>query len=471
MKTNSKRHLLTLTLVLSLFVSGASAQSTDDLLNFLIEKNVITLDDAAALRSDAALKEQEKPKDKSFKIEAEFRPRTEYRNGYQQLRTDTQVAAVFTNQRSRILFTYEQKNKLILHTSIQDIRVWGQNDPRSTAGTLQVFETYAEPFITPNFSIRIGRQKLAFDNQRLFAQNDWRANAGSHDALNFRYGSENLTSDLAFAFNQTSERVFGTDFTPTGFTNYKTLGVHYLRYKVTPNWVLSTINAADGYQDAIFKEKIYQRFTDGGRVEYENGGIYATFSGYYQSGKNATGKTIKAWYIQPEIRYTIPKSLVVRLGAEVFSGQDATKKSTIDNSFVALYGVAHRFNGSMDFFTRFPNDFNNAGLVNPYLFIIKNIGSKFELRSDFHTFYSENNFVVTDKKTKKTRTIDKYLGFENDWLLTYNPNDFTKLDVGFSYALPTDAMAVIKKVGNPKLTPTWAYVQITFKPQLFKTKF
>jgi hypothetical protein len=69
-------------------------------------------------------------------------------------------------------------------------------------------------------------------------------------------------------------------------------------------------------------------------------------------------------------------------------------------------------------------DVNNAGLVNPYLFISYNFNAKLSLRSDFHAFMSENNFV------KDGATLERYLGFENDWLLNYTLNDATKLEWG-----------------------------------------
>ncbi len=465
---------------LTLINTTTKAQSNDDLLNILIEKKVITIDDAASLRADAAIKQQDNPKDKSFKVDLDFRTRTEYRNGFRDLPTDTAVGALFTNQRSRVGFTYEQVNKFKFHTSIQDVRVWGSLDSRALTGNVQLFEAYVEPYITTTWSVKIGKQKLAFDNQRLFAENDWRTNPGTHDAVNFRYNSIKLTSDFVLAFNQTTERNFGTDFTPVGFINYKTLAVSYLKYKLIDTWTLSLINAADGYQDVKIKEKIHQRFTDGGRVEFEYKGFYATIAAYSQTGVNAQGTNLRAWYYQPEVRYVIPNSLTVRLGQEVFSGNNGLVKSGSDYSFNSLYGANHRFNGSLEYFTSKPADLGGAGLVNPYLFIIKNVGKKWELRADFHLFYSQNNLVYKDKDAnKKTINViaDKYLGAENDWLLTYKPNASTKIDIGYSFGNPTQSMEIIrsldaaKKVGSSTLTPNWFYVSLSFKPQLFKSVF
>jgi hypothetical protein len=478
-----------LLILLSLFSIGvAIAQPTsEDILNLLTNENILSKDKADSLRADIAVEQQKTPKDKTFTIDVDFRPRSEIRNGYGRLRRDTTRATLFTNMRSRILFTYKQEGKFVFHLSIQDIRVWGDKDPRSNAGTVQIFEAWAEPFFTPKFSVRMGKQKLAFDNQRLFAENDWRPNSGTHDAFNFKYYGSKLSSDLAFAWNQnaqdasTAERFF--DNTYNNAVPYKGLAVSYLRYAVNDKWTLSSINSAEAFQSIKpkdDKEQLYMRYTDGGRIEFQPGNWYFTASGYLQSGWLATGKKVTAWYIQPEIRYSKKDNFTVRLGVEIFSGDDdshVASNKVVDHNFSALYGVAHRFNGSMDFFTRFPADLGNAGLINPYLFVIKNVGKKIELRSDFHLFYSENNYITTKKSDDFDAgvTIPKYLGFENDFLFTYKPNSWTKIDAGASYALPTISMKEIlstaKGYGYAGLLPTWFYVSFSFKPQLFKAKF
>jgi hypothetical protein len=448
------------------FMSETYGQSANDILNVLVEQKTITQDKADSVRADYSIRQQTVLPDKKLRIDAEFRPRTEFRNGYQQLRNDTTTAAFFTNQRIRLSANYIYDNRFAMQFSIQDLRVWGQQDPRSTSATLQIFEGWVEPYITNKFSVRIGRQRLVYDNQRLFAENDWRLSAAVHDALNFRYNSARLTSELAIAYNQSSERYFGTDYAPTGFTNYKFLAVNYIRYKLKDRFTVTALNSTDGYQDKSNPEEMNFRYTLGGRLEYEFKGIYTTFSSYYQGGKNSSGTKLSAWYIQPELRITSSKGLLVRLGAEVMSGNNNSLSSNIDHSFVPLYGVAHRFNGSMDLITKFPADVSGAGLVNPYLFFIQPFLTKFEMRADFHTFYLQNRFYNSDDIR-----IDSYLGFENDFLLTYKPNSITKVDLGISYMLPTESFATVKNGGNSSYNLTWIYLSLTFRPQLLGLNF
>ena len=454
-------------IALLLTVEMSSAQTTNDILNLLTANHAINQDQADSLRAEFAIRQQAALPDKRLRIDIEFRPRTEYRNGYSQIPNDTTTGTFFTNQRTRLGFNFIWDNRIALQLTVQDARVWGGVDPRSQAGTISLFEAYAEPTLVPGLSLRIGRQRLIYDNQRLFAENDWRATGTSHDGLTFKYADSKLTTDLVLAFNQTSERLFGTGYYPSGWSNYKFLSMHFLKYNLSKNVVLTSLQSADGYQVTGKDENINYRFTNGGRLEYSDGAWYATVSGYYQWGDNKNGQKLDAWYLQPEIKYVAPFDLTVRAGAEIFSGGNTQVINGTDKSFVPLYGVVHRFNGTMDLIGTFPTDLGNAGLINPYLFLIKNFGKKVELRSDFHTFSNKETYY------KAGKAYDRYLGFENDWTLTYKPNSFTSLLVGFSWAEVTNTFVTIKKSGTGASghTPFWSFVSVSFKPQVLNYLF
>jgi hypothetical protein len=404
-------------------------------------------------------------KKKEFIVEAEIRPRTEYRHGYRQLMPDTARPAFFTDQRSRLYFTYKTY-RFIFHTSFQDVRVWGEQDPTTTNATVQVFEAYAEPSLTDKISVRVGRQKIMYDNQRLFAQNNWRQTGRAHEALRFMYRNTRLEADLIGAFNQENgaqDRYTETDYSP-GFNNYKFLAANFIKWKYTDKITLTLINASDGFQDDSVKRENHFRFTNGGRIEYTQERLYLTVAGYYQYGRTRFGQNLRAFYVQPEVKYQLKPNFSIVLGAELLSGNDATKSDSTSHSFDPLYGVAHRFMGSMDYFTRFPGDLNNAGLLNPYLLLFYDLSKKISLRADGHLFYSQNDFVSNET------VIPRYLGFENDLLFIFNANKFTELQVGYSYLLPTQSMQYIKRFGNYKNWQDWAFIMVTFTPELYKWK-
>lgn len=393
-----------------------------------------------------------------FKIKAEIRPRAEVRNGYRTLRHDTTRAAFFISQRSRLQFRY-QRVGLIFHTSVQDVRVWGETVPGSTErSTLEVFETYIQPSIIKSLSVRIGRQQISYDNQRLFSESNFHQNGRTHDAVRFIYDSDKLKTELVGAFNQNGERIFETNYSPS-FDNYKVLLVHYMRYYLSEDITFTSLNATDGYQDKTNPRVTHYRFTNGGRVEYEHGDWYLTLAGYYQQGHSATGKDIKAYYFQPEVKFKPNIRAAFWLGAEIFSGEDINNDA-ITRSFVPLYGSNHKFLGNLDYFTSYPVDFNNLGIINPYLFLVYDLTKKLSIRIDNHLFYSAE--VLND------HVSSKYLGFENDMSFLYSPNDCTKLNFGFSWMVARESMELVKNGGNSNITPYWSYLEMTFTPELFK---
>lgn len=398
---------------------------------------------------------------KELSLNLEFRPRTEFRNGYQNLRTDNSTPAFFTSQRARLTLQYTQNKNFNVNISLQDVRFWGEDDPRSTDGTLQLFEAYVEPKLNSYLSLRIGKQRIMYDNERLFAQNDWRQNAGTHDAVRLLFQKKSITGDLIAAFNQNQERVFETYYTPN-FNFYKSLFANFWNVKLDSHLTLTTIHATEGFQNLTNLHNTYYRNTSGGRIEYRYKNTYLTIAGYYQYGQTPTGNGLSAFYIQPELQLTLTPKTKLFLGAELFSGDDATKPSSISHSFDALYGVNHRFLGTMDYFTRFPRDFNNAGIIDPYLFLFYDITPKLSIRSDAHAFFSQNHVLVDNQ------VINQYLAFEHDLLLIFKPNSYTKLDFGVSWLKAEKSMEYIKQGGNSNKIAQWAYIQVTFKPELFK---
>lgn len=398
-------------------------------------------------------------------ISAELRTRTEFRRGYRVLPLGDTLPSFFTIHRTRINLDYKSK-KLDLYASLQESRTWGAIDPRNPTVPVSFFEAYAEPHFSEKFSIRVGRQRIFYDNQRLFAENDWRNPANAHDAIRLIYNNKvNLTTEFAGAFNQSAENNYTANYKPVGFVNYKTLVIHYLNYKINKNFTLLTLNAMDGFQSSNPNDykTTYIRFTNGGKIEYNSYNWTALVMAYYQYGKDSTGKKLSAYFLNPEVKYT-NKALTVRLGMELMSGQDATRPTTKNNSFVPLYGVAHRFNGNLDFFTTFPTDLNNAGLINPYLFFWYQ-KNKIYLRIENHLFYSQNNFV------KNGFPIKKYLGFENDWRLNYKVFPSFEIETGFCWAAVTESMVIIKKSGDANKIPYWSYVSLKFTPTIGKFTF
>ncbi len=439
-----------------------------------IVQSASPIDTAKKNAVDTAAKKPATPPN-SLTFGLDMRVRTEWRHGYKSIPTADTTGAYQINQRTR--FNVDYRSKIVdVFLSLQDARVWGQQDPRegqtgtattattSTIFPLYFFEAYAEPHFNDKLSLRIGRQRISYDNQRLFSENNWRLPGNSFDAARLIYNNKiNFATELVFSYQQAGENLFTTKYQPL-VPNYKSLVSHYLNWKVSDKFALTTLNVVDGYQSSNPAKytTTYQRFTSGGRLEYSTYSWYFTIAAYAQYGKDSTGKKISAYYFQPEIKYTAG-NFNIRLGMEYFSGQDSSTHPTKNQSFYPLYGTAHSFMGYMDIFD-VPADFNNAGMINPYLFFTwkKN---KIALTMQNHVFISQSQFVY------KGDPIDKYLGFENDWKFNYTPNKSIDWEIGFSWAKLTHSATIIKKAGDATLTPYWMYSSIRFTPTLGKITF
>lgn len=396
----------------------------------------------------------------TFEGTLEFRPRAEYRNGYRTLPTADDQAAFFSSHRSRLLLTHKRKS-FKFHTSLQDVRIWGEDGINSTSGTVGVFEAYVEANFSPNWSLKLGRQAVELDNGRIFSRANWNQFSRAHDGVNLIYRNEKVVSELMTYFNQTTERVFETDYDPVEET-YKLLNLHHLKVKLSDQLELLTINAADGYQSSTSSRVLYVRGTSGGRLTWSKNNLTITASGYFQYGALQSGQEVSAYYFQPEIRYK-HKKITTRLGMEYLSGDKDNSSLNVSTAFEPLYGVAFKFMGNLNYFTQFPEDAAGGGLMNPYLFIDYKLNKKLKLKVEGHLFFTQTDVLNVQD------AIDPYLGFENDIKIKYTLNHYAYFNAGVAYMMPTASMEFIKGRTADR-TPLWSYLMVTFKPQLFKLK-
>jgi hypothetical protein len=169
-------------------------------------------------------------------LTGQLRTRTELRDGYGTVETAGSQPAFLTSQRARLCFNYHSR-RVIFQTSLQDVRVWGADAStiNNTDGNrLSVHEAWAEiilanakdsTFAHPAvqyFSVRIGRQELVYDDQRLLGNLDWLQQARRHDAVVFKLLHKGWQADLGAAFNQNTDAVNynGTYYTPANVPPY-----------------------------------------------------------------------------------------------------------------------------------------------------------------------------------------------------------------------------------------------------------
>jgi hypothetical protein len=121
-----------------------------------------------------------------FSLEGDFRPRAEFRRGYQRMPHEDDKPAGHISQRSRLILGFSQ-DRVTTRLSLQDVRVWGDQMPLTDVPSFDLHEAWIQLALTDSLFIRAGRQEIRYDNQRLFAVNDWNNVAQKHDAIVMRY--------------------------------------------------------------------------------------------------------------------------------------------------------------------------------------------------------------------------------------------------------------------------------------------
>ncbi|GAB4045733.1 alginate export family protein [Spirosoma litoris] len=154
-----------------------------------------------------------------FSLVGQLRTRTELRNGVGNLAPKDAPAAFFTSQRTRLTFGYKWE-RVQFQTSVQDIRVWGQDAAtinNADGNRLMVHEAWADITLAnsadttikfrpiQNLSLKIGRQEMVYDDSRLIGNLDWLQQGRRFDAAILKGQHKGWALDLGVGFNQNTD--------------------------------------------------------------------------------------------------------------------------------------------------------------------------------------------------------------------------------------------------------------------------
>jgi Alginate export len=195
---------------------------------------------------------------------------------------------------------------------------------------------------------------------------------------------------------------------------------------------------------------------------------------YGQTGNDREGNDMDAHHWTASATYQKSK-WAFTLGYDVLSGNDGSSATNNykalstgkNNRFDPLYGTPHRHWGYMDYFYVGTNS-PAGGLNNGYL-KAKYTGNTLTFGVDYHSF------ALNKATTKGDGTlIGTDLGNEIDFLLNYNMNKFTNLELGYSVMMASDNMTFAKGQATTDATAatfnktgTWLYLMINIRPDFF----
>ena len=398
-------------------------------------------------------------------IDAELRPRAEYRHGFKTLFTEGNDPTVFVSQRTQLNTKYSIE-KLKIGISLQDVRVWGDVPTLNTEDNagFNLHEAWAELAFTPSLSLKAGRQEINLDDQRIMGSVNWVQQARSHDAAILKYKKGTFKLDFAVAYNQDKyepgNSIYG-DENPAVAKNYKTMQYVWM-HKDWKNLKASFLVLNNGLQyiDAIDPDKNETRFSQmaGTHLKYNTNKFNLISNLYYQFGKDKSNNTLSAYLLSLEAHYKFTDKIKSGLGAELISGNENGAPSNGDNNaFTPLYGTNHKFNGLMDYFY-VGNHGNNVGLLDVYL------KTKFTFNPKSNLYVGIHNFSTAAEST----TVKKQLGNEIDLVYAYKLQKFVTLKAGYSHMLPSKGMETLKS-NTSGATSNLGWVMLVIKPTLFSS--
>ena len=392
----------------------------------------------------------------------QLRPRYEYRNGFKGFMPDTELPTSFVSQRSRLNLNFKQE-KISAKLTLQNVRTWGDVKTTTTndKNGIILFEAWGQYQFDENWSTRVGRQVISYDNQRIFGEIDWLQQGQSHDAAVVSYKKGKHQLDFGAALNADSEDLFRNLYT----TNYKNM--QYAWYHTDfSNFQMSLLALNTGFQyeqPATTNLEIDYIQTFGTFLKYKKNKLDADLSLYAQTGKGkltSNNTTVNAYNVGVNINYAVTNEVKAGLGYEYLSGKDQTDTENIIKSFNPIFGTNHAFNGFMDYFY-VGNHKNTVGLQDVYL-KLNYAPNKWNFAVTPHVF-----MTAADVKNPFTAyAMDDYLGTEVDITVGYALHKNIGISAGYSQMFGTETLEVLKG-GNKDLDNNWAYVMVNFNPKIF----
>ncbi|MEM7382441.1 MAG: alginate export family protein [Bacteroidota bacterium] len=407
-----------------------------------------------------------------FTLDGQFRPRTEYRNGFQTLIPDAADAGFAINTRARLNAGFETESFKV-YLSLQDLMVWGENPqivPIDANNSFSVFEAWASLKLGGNWSTKLGRQVLSYDDQRFFGGLDWAQQGRNHDLIMLKYKGAQFMMDFGLAFNQDLDENGGPLF---GFQNqstaypagnpfqYKTMQYLYLKQQWT-GFSASLLAVNNGYQnfdDAGEADGVNSTFTLGTHLNYKKGSFGAAANAFYQTGTFFTGLDVDGAYLLGlDLSYKASAAVNLGIGVELISGNDPDTADKTE-AFLPTFGTNHKFNGFMDYFY-VGNHVNSIGLFDIHASANFTLGEKSSLFAKVLNFSGEQDLPSGENS----------LGTEVDLVFTQKFKGYA-LKIGYSHLFPADGMYELKGVAEADAADNqnWAWAMLIIKPKFFST--
>ncbi|MEM6629636.1 MAG: hypothetical protein AAF694_08180 [Bacteroidota bacterium] len=404
-----------------------------------------------------------------FTLSAEVRPRTEFRNGFKTPTTSENDPAFFTEQRSRLYLDFTDK-KYRFRLAFQDVRIWGEQGQifKQEDGNTFLSEAWGQYFFDGKSSLKLGRQIISYDNQRILGGLEWAQQGRRHDAFVYQFQDKekNTKLHIGAALNSDDDvpepaylQSPSASFYSVG-GNYKYMQYGWLNQAVKGgSFSILALNTT--FQNPV-DSSTYTKQTLGGTGSFSLGKTLSVGGDiYYQTGKIQSADLDA---LLAGVNLTIKTSVTpLKFGVEYISGQDddASSEGGKVTNFSPDFGTNHAHNGLMDYFFVGPAN-GNVGVTDFYL------KTKFKLKKGTLLVNMHEFLTGSTQLDASGNELSKAMGFETDLVYAVSLGKGIGFNLGYSHMFATDTMLALRP-GDEK-SNNWAWMMITFKPTLFTTK-
>ena len=379
---------------------------------------------------------QAQEKNGVFSLSGEFRPRTELlNNGRKSAAIKGTDAYMETSARTALNASYKTSS-YTMYVSIQEVYQFGYKPNSSQKQeNVRLQEAWANVKLSNQLNLKIGRQPLIYDDERILGASNWGQQAKTHDVSVLKYKNKGYSIDAGYAINTNGSNIYNT---AANFAYRQMAFLH--ANKKFKNTNISFLFLNNTFQNNTPNKSNLS--TIGLHIDSKIGAINLTANGYLQDGQRAGDVNVNNAYLaslKAGLNLTDKTNVAIR--GEVISG----KRANGSQGFFPLYGTNHGTNGLMDRFYA-GNYSNGNGMVD--LSAEANSEIVFGISGTLAAHYF-----------KEQSLTKRHLGNEIDLTLAKQFDGFN-LSAGYSQFFEPK-----NKPANVKTNQNWVWLMLTIKPK------
>ncbi len=286
----------------------------------------------------------------------------------------------FTQQLIRLGFHYAISPDVAFFVQPQVSHNWGTVDPDPGSGGINPNGTGSDlflrqgfmvirNFLTPNLTLKAGRQLVVWGNHRIFGHFDWNNVGFAFDGVTMRYNHSSVPVEVGWLRVKEGDCAnsgggCGASLNPSADTRdadiwFARLPMNFSGVAIEPAWIFEDGGASAGSPPGG-QPANQSRHTVGARVATKKGMFDVTGEGYWQFGSLGAGATmgnrnerINALAGHLDAGLTFPTPMQPRIGAEInYATGDGSCNAAGGNkcggTFSQLFPTNHIHFGYMD---------------------------------------------------------------------------------------------------------------------------